>query len=92
MDTTGSRPDWHGPIVGLLYVTQFDQNPVEAVDRVRVLATETPVLGYPVVDLVAAIRAALGSGETLTGLAAGPQWPEDGFRGFLRDLLASLEG
>jgi hypothetical protein len=89
-DATGAS-DWRGVINGVLYVVQFE--PVLDHGVVAARAAELvarPLFGRPVAATVHALRAALASGEPLTGGIPQPH-DEATARAYVAALVERLE-
>ena len=78
-----------GLIRGLIYPIQFDENPVDGVDRVLKLVVGTQALGAMAEQYARAIEAALQSDERLALLIPQPH-PESVIRTYLADVRRSL--
>jgi hypothetical protein len=91
VDVTGGQ-QWRGAVNGVLYIVQFEPN----LEDEQVVATRAaqlvaqPIFDQPVQQTVDALRAALASGEQLTGAIPQPH-DEATVRTFLGRLVDRLE-
>jgi hypothetical protein len=82
-------PNWRPPIRALLYVVQFESDPLEAVDHAIKVVVDLGALGASRDDYRAAIAAALASTDLLAALIPQPHH-EDAVRRFLQAVLDEL--
>lgn len=84
--------EWRGVVNGVLYLVQFeptlDEEQVVAARADQLVAQ--PIFDQPVAETVAALRAALASGERLSGGIPAPH-DEATVRGFLQRLADRME-
>ncbi len=84
-----AQPDWRPVIRALLYVVQFEDDPVDAADHAIDVVVDRGALGASRDEYRAGIATALASGESLAMLIPQPH-SEDAVRRFLEAVQARL--